>query len=93
VFLGADFDQLVGRHEQRIRTSRETIRQLPPEHPLAEYEAILESRSRFLVASGDAYWVDREQTAIRSTLKGALSTYARTFSTKHVDQSLSAKAR
>jgi hypothetical protein len=88
VFLGADFDQLVGRHEHRLRASGQDIGHLSPENLLAEYEAILERRARFLVENGDAYWAEPDQTAFRSTLKGALKTYALTFSTKHVDQSL-----
>jgi hypothetical protein len=88
VFLKADWDQLVRRHEERVRACRQNIRRLSPENPLAEYEAILERRARFLVEHGDAYWVDQEQTEYRSTLKGALKFYAQSFSTKHVDRSL-----
>jgi hypothetical protein len=89
VLLGADFDQLVGRHEQRLRASNQNARQFSPENPLAQYEAILENRARFLIAKGDAYWIDPDQTAFRSTLKGAIKMYALTLSTKHIDRSLS----
>ena len=90
----ADFDQLVGRHEERLRApDQTTIGQFASETPLEAYMDILERRARFLVAAGEAYWVDREQSAYRSTLKGAIKTYALTFSTKHVDRSLAATAR
>jgi hypothetical protein len=90
VFLGADFEKLLTRHESRLRSSGQRIRHLSPENPLAELEAILEHRARFLVERGDAYWVDPEHTAFRSTLKGALKAYAQTLSLRHVDRSLSA---
>lgn len=88
VFLGASFAQLVRRHEERMQASGKQIKRLPVDNPLAEYEAILERRARFLVDRGEAKWVDSGQTAFRSTLKGALKAYAMTLSTKHVDQSL-----
>jgi hypothetical protein len=93
LYLDADFEQLVRRHEERLRASGLNINPLSPESPLAEFEAIRAARARFLVASGNAYWVDAEQTAFRATLKGALKTYARTFSTKHVDRSLIGQVR
>jgi hypothetical protein len=93
LYMDADFEQLVRRHEERLRASGLNINPLSPESPLAEFEAIRAARARFLVASGDAYWVDAEQTAFRATLKGALKTYARTFSTKHVDRSLIGQVR
>ena len=41
VFLDADFDQLVSRHEERMRASGQKIRRLSAEDPLAEYNAFL----------------------------------------------------
>jgi hypothetical protein len=93
VLLGADLEQLVNRHETRLLAAGKSTRLFSPEKPLAEYEAILKRRTEFLVERGDAYWVDPAETAFRSTLKGALKTYAQTFSTKHVDQSLRNAAR
>jgi hypothetical protein len=93
VFLGADFEQLVRRHEERLRASGQTINRLSGEDPLAEYDQIQELRARFLVASGDAYWVDPQETEYRSTFKGALKMFAQTFSTHHVDRSLSTPVR
>jgi hypothetical protein len=88
VFLRATFTQLVNRHEARLRASGKNVRSFIAENPLEDFEAILERRARFLVESGDAYWMDSEQTAYRSTLKGAIKLYLQTFSTEHVDQSL-----
>jgi hypothetical protein len=93
VFLDADFDQLVRRHEERMQASGEKFRRLSGENPLAEYNAFLAGRAKFLDANGDAYWVDTEQTAGRSTISGALKAYARAFSTSHVDRSLRRKDR
>jgi hypothetical protein len=92
VFLRAAFAQLVDRHEARLRAAGDNIRHFTAENPLDEYEAILDRRALFLVEAGDAYWLDSERTAFRSTLKGALKLYLQTFSTKHVDQSLVASA-
>jgi hypothetical protein len=88
VYWMATFSQLVHRHEKRIEASGRKTKSFSMENPLAEYEAILEGRARFLVAQGEAYWFDPEQTAFRSTLKGALRAYSLTFSTQHVDRSL-----
>jgi hypothetical protein len=90
VLLRADFDQLVSRHEARLLASGRNVRPLSAENPLAELETIRERRARFLVDRGEAYWVDPAETEFRSTLKGALKLYAQTFSTSHVDRSLSA---
>ncbi len=92
VFPHASFEQLVDRHEARLGASGRNVRLLSAEDPLSEHEALHERRARFLVERGEAYWVDPEQSAIRSTLKGALKTYIRTLSHKHVDQSLSGGA-
>jgi hypothetical protein len=70
-----------------------TVKPLSPENPLAEFEAILKARAQFLVASGNAYWVDAEQTALRATIKGAFKTYARSFSTRQVDRSFLTSGR
>jgi hypothetical protein len=72
LYMDADFEQLLGRHEGRIRTSGESMKPFSPENPLAELEAILDARAQFHVANGDANWVDAEQTAFRSTIKGRL---------------------
>jgi hypothetical protein len=88
VYLGASFAQLVGRHKERLQASGKNANCLSVENPLAEYEAILERRARFLVERGDAKWVDAGQTAFRSTLRGALRAYTMTLSARHVDQSL-----
>ncbi len=93
VFLSAGFEQLVRRHEERMQASGKKIKRLSVENPLQEYEAILGGRARFLIERGEAKWADAEQTEFRSTLKGALKTYAMTFSTKHVDQSLKTAPR
>ena len=93
VYLGADFGELVRRHEERLRASGQIPRPLDRENPLAEHEAIIENRARFLISKGEAYWVDPEQTAFRSTFKGALNYYTRTLSLKHVDRSLSSTVR
>ena len=85
--MDADFEQLFGRHEVRIRASGQHTKPFSAENPLASFEAIHQAPARFLVASGDAYWVDAEQTEFRSTVKGALKMYAQTLSTKHVDRS------
>jgi hypothetical protein len=92
VYLRADFDQLVGRHEQRFLATGRPVQRLSAENPLAEYETILERRARFLIGHGEEYWVDSEQTAVRSTLKGALKVCARSFGRKDVDQSLTKPA-
>ena len=88
LMMDADFDQLFHRQEERLRASGQNVRQLDSEGPLTEYHAILEHRARFLVAKGEAYWVDREQTEFRSTLIGAWRFYAQTLSTSHVDRTL-----
>ena len=88
VILSAAFARLLDRHEARLRAAGDNIRHFRAENPLDEYEAILERRAQFLVEAGDAYWVDSERTAFRSTLKGAFKLYLQTFSTEHVDQSL-----
>ncbi len=93
LYMDADFDQLVGRHQARIRASGQHAKPLSAENPLAAFEGIHEARARFMVASGDAYWVDAEHTEIRSTVKGALKAYAQSLSTKHVDRSLLTSAR
>jgi hypothetical protein len=93
VLWGATFAQLLGRHEERMRASGKKVKELSAEKPLAEYESILERRARLLVERGEACWVDPAQTAFRSTIKGALKLYAQTFSTKHVDRSLSTAGR
>jgi hypothetical protein len=88
VYLGATLAQLVRRHEERMRASRKEFKTLSGENLLEQYEEIMARRAQFLIERGEAKWADAGQTAFRSTLKGALKTYARTFSTKHVDQSL-----
>jgi len=88
VYLGASFAQLVCRHEARLLASGKGVRHLSAENTLAEYEAILARRARFLIERGEACWVDPEQTTFRSTFRGALKLYFLTFSTGHVDQSL-----
>jgi hypothetical protein len=88
LMMDADFDDLFHRQEERLRASGQNIRQLSAEGPLAEYHAILECQARFLVAKGDAYWVNPEQTEYRSTPSGALKLYTQTLSTSHVDRTL-----
>jgi hypothetical protein len=88
LLMDADFDQLCHRQEERLHASGQNIRKLSSEDPLTECHAILEHRARFLVAKGDAYWVNSEQTEFRSSLIGALNLYAQTLSTSHVDRSL-----
>jgi hypothetical protein len=86
VLPDVDFDALVHRHEERLVESRQPVRQLHNEG-LAEYEAILERRARFLVEQGDAYFVDGEESAIRSTLKGAFNGVGRLFQpTRYLDR-------
>jgi hypothetical protein len=87
VYLDADFSRLVERHEERMLASGRNVKILSGSDPLAELEAIYADRARFLIEQGDAYWADPEQTAFRSTFKGAVKT-ATAASTKHVDQSL-----
>lgn len=87
VLPGAEFGELFDRHQARLADCREAIREMAPENPLAEYEALLEHKARFLIQNGDAYWVDFQETEYRSTLLGALKTYGQTLSTHHVDRS------
>jgi hypothetical protein len=87
VYLDADFSQLVERHEERMLASGRKVKILAGSDPLAELEAIHADRARFLIEHGNAYWADPEETAFRSTFKGALS-IATAASPKHVDQSL-----
>jgi hypothetical protein len=93
LYMDADFDQLFGRHEARIEGSGQHTKPFAAENPLTAFEGIHEARARFMVASGDAYWVDAENTEFRSTVKGALKAYAQSLSTKHVDRSLLTSAR
>jgi hypothetical protein len=88
LYMDADFEQLVDRHEARIRASGQHTKPFSAENALAAFEAIHEARASFLVANGEAYWLDAEHTEFRSTIKGALKAYAQTLSTKHVDRSL-----
>ncbi len=93
LYMDADFDQLFDRHKARIGAAGQGSKPFAAENPLAAFEGIHKARARFMVASGDAYWVDAEQTEFRSTVKGALKAYAQTLSTKHVDRSLIRPAR
>lgn len=88
VFLGASFAQLLRRHQERLRQSSSPVRPLSLENPRAEYEEILTRRARHLVECGEAVWLDAAQTEFRSTFKGAIRTYALTFSTGYIDRSL-----
>jgi hypothetical protein len=78
VVLGADFEHLARRHEERLRDSGRRAVPFEAEEALTDYEANMERRARFLVENGDAYFVDPSQSAIRSTIKGALKAFART---------------
>jgi hypothetical protein len=80
VLPGADFERLAGRHSERLRLSGGPARPFESEDALAILDQILERRARFLVDRGDAYYVDAGgRPGFRSTLKGALKLYGRTF--------------
>ena len=42
--MDADFDQLAGRHEVRIRASGQPTKEFSTDNPLAGFESILEAR-------------------------------------------------
>jgi hypothetical protein len=86
VILGVQFDELVVRHEIRVRATGQRVRRFDPANPLAEFHAIQERRAQFLVDRGEAYFTDPEETAIRSTFKGALKLYSQSFSVQHVER-------
>lgn len=58
----ATFDELVIRHEERLRDACREGMRFSREDPLADFEVILAERARFLVANGNAYWVDPGKT-------------------------------
>jgi hypothetical protein len=86
VLQRASFEQLLERHEGRLCDCLDQIRDLAPENPLAEFEALLQAKARFLIQKGDAYWTDPAETEYRSTLRGAFKMYVQTFSAPEVDR-------
>ena len=86
MFYRADFAECVARHEERLNAAGNPPGHFSAETPLADYEAILARRASFLIENGQAYWVDPEHTAFRSTVKGALAMWLMTFDTKHIDR-------
>jgi hypothetical protein len=79
VVQNAPLDALVRRHEKRLAESR--AKPVPFDGPdaLADYDAVLSARHEFLVGRKDEYYIDPERSAVRSTLKGALKAYFRTY--------------
>ncbi|HXY34774.1 MAG TPA: hypothetical protein VEI07_11140 [Planctomycetaceae bacterium] len=86
VLPGAAFEQLFERHEARLQDCGENLRMFDPSNPLAGYETLQGQKASFLIARGDAYWLDPRETEYRFTLRGALQLYGQVFSTSHVDR-------
>jgi hypothetical protein len=79
VVLNAPFDLLVRRHGQRIAASGRAVTPFDDADVCAEYESILRRRHEILVDRKEEYYVNPERTAVRSTLKGALIAFGRSF--------------
>ncbi len=88
VYQSANFDQLFRRHQLRLEESNKKILLLSQKDLLIALDRVLDRKVQYLFEHGEARWADKDQSSYKSTVKGAIKIYAQTFSTKHVDQSL-----
>lgn len=79
VVLNAPFDLLLRRHGQRLASCGRAVLTFDEAGVFAEYESMLRRRHEILVDRKEEYYVDPERTAVRSTLKGALIAFGRSF--------------
>jgi hypothetical protein len=79
IVLNADFDGLVAAHTRRHRESGRPARPFSEPDALADYRGLRTRLIQSYVDRGEAYYVDPDRSAVRSTLKGALMAFARTW--------------
>jgi len=79
VLQGASFEELLARHERRLGGPGRAAVPFDGDDALAHFTAIVAARHRFLVGRRDEYFIDPEETAVRSTLKGACKACARAW--------------
>jgi hypothetical protein len=88
VYNSANFNQLYRRHQLRLEESSKKLVLMQRDDLLVGLNQILDRKVHYLFEHREARWADEDKSSYKSTLKGAIKIYAQTFSTKHVDQSL-----
>lgn len=79
VVLKAPLDFLLKRHGERVAATGKTVIPFDPARVTEEYKQILVGRHEYLVERGEERYVDPEHTLVRSTLKGAFTTFRRSW--------------
>ena len=79
VLLNAGIEELMGFHILRIQQPGSTAMTFNPNAVLQEWEQIDLDKGRRWVQMGRARWVDRQETSIRMTFRGAYAQTKRLF--------------